>query len=79
MVPVHCTLTELFNGCTKTVTYDKRVLTKDGKNAEFVKETRTIVIAPGESPKSPLVFPGQGNSEPGYKQSTLIFSIVEVA
>jgi DnaJ family protein B protein 13 len=79
VVNVHCTLTELFNGCTKTVTYDKKVLTKDGKNAEFVKETRTIVIAPGESPKSPLVFAGQGNSEPGFKQSTLVFSIVEVA
>ncbi len=78
VVPVHCTLTELFNGCTKTLTYDKKVLTKDGKNAEFIKETRAVLISPGDSSKTPLVFPSQGNSEPGYKQSSLVFSIVEV-
>lgn len=33
VVPVHCTLTELFNGCTKEISYDKKVLTKDGKNS----------------------------------------------
>lgn len=79
IVPVHCTLTELYNGCTKNLTYDKKVLTKDGKNAEFIKETKSIVITPGDSSRTPLVFPGQGNSEPGYPQSQLIFSIVEVA
>ncbi len=78
-VPVHCTLTELFNGCTKELTYDKKVLTKDGKNSEFVKETKTIVINPGDSSKTPLVFPEQGHCEPGYKQSLLVFNIIEVA
>ena len=77
-MPVHCTLTELFNGCTKELTYSKKVLTKDGKNAEFVKETKTIVINPGDSSKGPLVYPEQGNSEPGYKQSMLVFNIIEV-
>lgn len=33
VVPVHCTLTELFNGCTKVLNYQKRVLTADGKNS----------------------------------------------
>lgn len=47
VVPVQCTLTELFNGCTKEVSYDKKVLTKDGKNAEFVKESRVLTINPG--------------------------------
>jgi hypothetical protein len=75
-VPVPCTLTELYNGCTKELTYDKRVLTKDGKNAEFIKETKSIIINPGDSSRFPLVFPEQGNSEPGYRQSFLIFNIV---
>jgi DnaJ-class molecular chaperone len=78
VVPVHCSLTELYNGCTKELTYDKKVLTKDGKNAEFVKETKTIIINPGFSNKTPLVFPGQGHSEPGYQQSMLIFNLIEV-
>jgi DnaJ homolog subfamily B member 13 len=78
VVPVYCTLTELFNGCTKEVTYDKKILTKDGKNAEFVKESRVLTITPGESPKCPLVYPEQGNCEPGYKQSLLIFNIMEI-
>jgi DnaJ family protein B protein 13 len=62
VVPVNCTLTELFNGCTKELTYDKKVLTKDGKNAEFIKEAKTVIINPGDSNKTPLVFPEQGNS-----------------
>lgn len=61
VVPVPCTLSELFNGCTKEVCYDKKVLTKDGKNTEIIKETRKLTINPGESAKEPLVYPGQGN------------------
>ena len=37
VVPVKCTLTELFNGCIKDVEYDKKVLTSDGKNTEVIK------------------------------------------
>lgn len=59
------------------MSYDKKVLTKDGKNAQFIKESRVLTINPGESPKAPLVYPEQGNCEPGYKQSMLIFNIVE--
>ena len=44
----------------------------------MVKQSRKLTINPGDSAKQPLVFPGQGNSEPGYKQSMLIFKIVEV-
>ena len=61
------------------MTYDKKVLTKDGKNSEFIKETKTIVINPGDSSKTPLVFPEQGHCEAGYKQSLLVFNIIEVA
>jgi DnaJ family protein B protein 13 len=33
VVSVPCTLTELFNGCTKELSYNKKVLSKDGKNS----------------------------------------------
>ena len=76
VVPVHCSLTELFNGCTKTLSYQRRAIAKDGKNAEFVGETKTITLLPGDGPKSPLVFPQQGHHEPGHRQSLLVFNIV---
>ena len=72
---MRCTLTELFNGCTKEVGYDKKVLTADGKNTEVVRETRKLTISPGDSARCPLVYPGQGNSEPGCGQSMLVFKI----
>ena len=78
IVHVKCTLTELYNGCTKEVCYDKKVLTADGKNTEVIKESRKLVICPGDSAWRPLVFPGQGNCEPGYKPSMLIFKLVEI-
>lgn len=42
IVPIHCTLTELFNGCTKTASYAKKVLSQDGQSAQHVMETKTI-------------------------------------
>lgn len=36
------------------------------------------MIKPGSSSKTPIVFPEQGNSEPGYKQSMLVFNIIEL-
>lgn len=36
IVLIQCTLTELFNGCTKTISYVKKVLSKDGQSAEKV-------------------------------------------
>lgn len=49
VVSVRCTLTELFNGCVKTLTYEKKVLSEDGQNVKTVVETKTIEILPGSS------------------------------
>lgn len=79
VVEVPCTLSELYNGCTKQLTYDKKVLTTDGKASEVIKESKTVTINPGESAREPIVYPGQGHQEPGHKQSMLIFKIKEVS
>ncbi len=66
VVPIQCTLTELFNGCTKTASYKKKVLSQDGQSAQQTTETKTIEILPGSSSAQDIVFKKQGNREPGY-------------
>ena len=68
----------MFNGCQKTLTYSKEVLTADGQNVKTVKETKTIDIPAGASKKCPIVFRSQGNQKPGEHPSDLHFVIVEV-
>lgn len=65
VVPVHCTLSELYNGCTKEISYEKQILSNNGKNSITVVETKKISIIPGSSAKTPLVFENQGHCEPG--------------
>jgi len=39
-VVVDCTLNELYNGCSKTVTYNRTVLNHDGRTTREIKETK---------------------------------------
>ena len=41
-IEILCTLTELFNGCKKTLSYYKNVLSHDGQNTQTICETKTI-------------------------------------
>jgi len=43
-VTVECTLNELYNGCSKKVTYKRNILNKDGRTTREVQETREIEI-----------------------------------
>ena len=61
VVKVDCTLTELFNGCNKTLTYAKKVLTKDGQSSQETLETKKIEILPGTCKDTPIIFAQQGN------------------
>jgi len=46
-VPVECTLNELYNGCSKRVTYTRTVLNLDGKTTKDIDETKLIEIKKG--------------------------------
>lgn len=74
---VECVLSEIFNGCKKSLTYTKQVLNPDGQSVKEVKETKILEIEPGRSKNNPIVFKGQGNQEPGQHPSHLLFQIVE--
>ena len=37
VVGISCTLTEIFNGCTKSVFYYKKVLSADGQDVQVVQ------------------------------------------
>ena len=60
------------------MTYAKRVLTSDGHDSESIFESKNIEILPGSSQKTPICFEGQGNQEPGYPPSRLVFDLVAV-
>lgn len=65
VVPVNCSLCELFNGCKKTLTYQKQILSKDGQSIIEATETKTINIPPGSCASNPICFGDQGNQAPG--------------
>jgi DnaJ-class molecular chaperone len=77
-VPVDCTLNELYNGCSKEVTYTRVVLNGDGQTTRNIQETKKIEIRPGYSTKTVLSFAKQGNEAVGLPTSDLIFKIREV-
>jgi DnaJ-class molecular chaperone len=56
IVNIQCTLNELFNGCSKTVTYSREILNKDGKTTTAIQETRAIEIKPGFNSNSNVCF-----------------------
>jgi DnaJ-class molecular chaperone len=56
VIDVECRLSELFNGCKKTLVYNKEVLTPDGQSVKTVSETKTIEIDAGRSSRRPIVF-----------------------
>jgi hypothetical protein len=61
IVPIQCTLTELFNGCSKTVSYSKKILSQAGQSAQQIMETKTIEVLSGSSSEEDIVFSKQGN------------------
>lgn len=39
-VPLDCTLNELYNGCTKLITYTRTILNADGQTTSNIQETK---------------------------------------
>mmetsp|Transcript_16469 Transcript_16469/g.29704 ORF Transcript_16469/g.29704 Transcript_16469/m.29704 type:complete len:215 (-) Transcript_16469:393-1037(-) len=65
-VEVECTLGELYNGCTKTVAYTKRVLSSDKITTILEKSSKEIEVRQGYSSQTNLIFPGEGNESSGF-------------
>jgi len=76
-VSVVCTLKELYEGCTKTINYDRVVLNADGKTTSQKTETKQLEIKRGYSQGTALRYPQEGNEASGHLSSDLVFTIAE--
>ncbi|EGR31575.1 hypothetical protein IMG5_106680 [Ichthyophthirius multifiliis] len=92
-VIVQCTLSELYNGCSKDVIYQRIILNQDGRTTKEIKETkqfqgfrikkqfqknRQLEIKPGYKNGQTIRYPRQGNETPGLYNSDLVFIIKEI-
>jgi DnaJ family protein B protein 13 len=74
-VEFECTLEELFNGCAKKLSYQRRVLNSDGRTTSLKDEERDVEIFKGYDKTVFLTFPGYGNEGPGQKNCNKFFFI----
>lgn len=77
-IKVPVTLKEFYNGCVKTVNFEKQVLCLDGKSVVRQNFNKQIVIKPGMEQEQTLSFKGEGHQIPGQPASNLFISFVEV-
>ena len=74
---LECTLEELYNGCVKTVKYNKRAISYDLRTTEDKEVSIDVEIFKGYDKNTVLQFKEMGNEAPGVKNSDLIIHIKE--
>jgi len=75
VVPVECTLEELYNGCSKEVFYARRVLNQDKITFSNEAGVKKVHILPGYSEDSEMVYEGEGHQSDVHPDSKLIFKV----
>ena len=79
VVKVPCTLSELYNGCNKTVTFKRRILNQTNKST--VREetaTKDILIWKGYSNEIVLTYKNEGHQSTDHDSSDLVLKITEI-
>lgn len=64
---MECSLEELYNGCVKVLSYQRRILNSDGRTTSLKSEEKEVEIFKGYDKTTKLSFPGFGNEAPGMK------------
>ena len=64
---LECTLEELYNGCVKKLSYQRRVLNSDGRTTSVKDDERDIEIFKGYDKSIVLTYPGYGDEAPAQK------------
>jgi DnaJ-class molecular chaperone len=67
VVELECTLEELYNGCIKKLSYERRVLNSDGRTTSSKNEERDVEIFKGYDKNTVLTFTGFGHEIPGRR------------
>ena len=77
IVELKCSLSELYNGAIKDITYMKQTLNPDKRTTSIKQCTTKVEVFPGYGKESVIEFKEMGNEAPGKKNSDLIVKIVE--
>ena len=56
-----CTLQEFFNGCKKTVSYERQIVGLDGRTTKVETCSKSVIVSPGMSEKTVMIMRGDGN------------------
>ena len=78
LIEVPCTLAELYNGCKKTLAYNRSHLNADNSSYRQEQYQKTIEILKGSSSETVILFPNEGNQYKSYPTTNLVFKIVEL-
>jgi len=73
---VPCTLKELYNGCIKTVNYQRQTIALDGKTLQQTVSNKQVEVKAGMDPIHSFTFAGEGHQQPGRKHSNLFVKLV---
>jgi len=73
-VNCECTLEELYNGCIKTISFERDKLLNDGKTSKKTTETINVTIKRGYGSQTVLKHPGKGNEAYAYPTCQFNFS-----
>lgn len=78
LLVIECTLSELYNGCSKTVEYERQVMNTDERSTSIVILEKQVNILPGYGDQTELVFKHEGNQAFGYDAADLIIKIASI-
>jgi DnaJ-class molecular chaperone len=69
---LECSLEELYNGCVKALTYERRVLNSDGRTTFLKEEEKEIEVFKGYDKNTIITFLGNGSEGPSLKNCKII-------
>lgn len=75
--PLLCTLSELYNGCTKKIQIVKREQLAEGGDIQEVSKVLTIAVKPGWKKGTRVVFPKEGDALFGHMPADIVFAVSE--
>mmetsp|Transcript_7883 Transcript_7883/g.9576 ORF Transcript_7883/g.9576 Transcript_7883/m.9576 type:complete len:311 (-) Transcript_7883:134-1066(-) len=78
IVNLHCSLEELYKGCTKRCTVAHKVLTQDKKDVVIKEIVKTLEVGAGWKEGTKIIFRKEGNQFPGNETGDLVFVLKQL-
>ena len=70
-IVVPTTLKEFYNGCIKTVSYQRQIVALDGKTVSQEVTNKQVEVKPGMDIHDNIKYKGEGHQQPGRNASNL--------